>query len=85
MTILKTICCELGEGPIWNPIREKFHFVDITQKIIYSVDEHFLSITSIKMNKEVGCVVVAETGNLVACCENEVILVDLDTLEKNYY
>ncbi|ARB93105.1 SMP-30/gluconolactonase/LRE family protein [Legionella longbeachae] len=78
MNKLDSCYCELGESPVWNPIRALYHWVDINQHKIYSIDEQLEHLDVIDMPDKVGCIVVNEEGNLLAALSREIVKVLID-------
>ena len=64
---------ELGESPVWHPMLQRFFWVDITQKNILTLSENGQYIETIALPDKVGCIVVADNGNLIAALARELV------------
>ena len=71
--------CELGESPVWNPIFNCYHWVDINLQKIFTIDSNFHKIDVIHTPDKVTCVVVNQDGNLIATLSREIVKVNLKT------
>ena len=70
--------CELGEGPVWDPIREVVHWVDIRRGVVFSgrLDSHgrVTLLGHVSFPGTVGAVAVAEDGSWIVAGSHTLIL-----------
>lgn len=58
--------CELGEGPVWDPVRQCLWWVDITNRTIYRADPSGRQVRSWVVDELVGFVLPHPDGSLWA-------------------
>ena len=70
--------CELGEGPVWDPIREVVHWVDIRRGVVFSgrLDSHgrVTLLDHVPFPGTVGAIAVAEDGSWIVAGSHTLIL-----------
>lgn len=79
MLCIKNIRTQLGESPVWHPDKKQFYWVDITQNNIHSLTRDYKRVETISLPDKVGCIVVADNGNLIAALTREIVEVCLTT------
>ncbi|WP_367607999.1 SMP-30/gluconolactonase/LRE family protein [Legionella sp. W05-934-2] len=72
---------QLGESPAWHPHRKQFYWVDITQMRIHTLLHDLQTIETISLPSPVGCIVLADNGNLIAALARDIVEVNLSTQE----
>jgi sugar lactone lactonase YvrE len=70
---------ELGECPVWDPAREVFWFVDITEKRLHCLEWDSLAWTNRALPALGGGLVLARDGSLVAGLQNGIHRLEPDT------
>lgn len=73
---------QLGEGCIWDEIRNKVHFLDIEGYKIYSYSLDTQQIEEIDMGDYIGCIVLDESNRLIAAVKNKLVRINLETREQ---
>lgn len=81
MLCFNKIRCQLGESPVWHAQLQQFFWVDITQNYIHTISSESQSLETISLPDSVGCIVVADNGNLVAALSHEIVEVCLSSHE----
>ena len=67
---------EIGESPVWDPVRSILWFVDILRPAIYSLDPISRTIAHYRMPCEVGSIGMANGGLLVVALRSGIHLFD---------
>jgi len=81
----KHIRNDLGESPVWHPQRQRYYWVDITKKQVHSMGRDDQPIETINLPDCVGCIVVADNGNLIAALAREIVEICLHTHEIRHF
>ncbi|WP_040569052.1 SMP-30/gluconolactonase/LRE family protein [Microbacterium yannicii] len=72
------ITCELGEGPVWDPIREAVLWVDIRRGLVFSgrLDAHgrISDVEHVPFPGTVGAVAVAEDGSWIVAAAKTLLV-----------
>ena len=74
----------LGEGPLWDPERNAFWWIDIIDKKLHLFDPATRNNRTWQLNQMPGTVVTRQAGGLVLALENGFSLFDPDTEEIKF-
>ena len=78
--------CELGEGPIWDPIRQLVLWLDIRRGIVFSgrlsADGHVEEVDRVTFPETVGAIAVAEDGSWIVAGAHTLILHPTDGRDR---
>ena len=74
----------LGEGPLWDPQRNAFWWIDIIDKKLHLFDPATQNNRTWQLNQMPGTVVTRQAGGLVLALENGFALFDPDTEEIKF-
>lgn len=69
----------LGEGSIWDPVRQQLLWVDIYDDKVFVFDPRSSSNTAYAVGSNVGTVVPTEQGLLLVALRNQLALLSLET------
>ena len=76
--VLCDVACELGESALWDGVRSRLYWVDITGQTVYAQDWPSRTVRSLAVPDPVGCVALRAGGGLVAALRHAVAYVDVD-------
>lgn len=72
--------CELGEGPVWDPVRERLWFVDIKRRLLLGCDETGGARSEAFLPELTSAVALIEGArDLLAACPSGLYRLDPDT------
>lgn len=71
--------CLLGEGCVWDAVRNNLLFVDIEGKRVYAYNVKTLHMKSFEMNDMVGCLALHKDGGIVVAVKDTLVLINIDT------
>jgi sugar lactone lactonase YvrE len=89
--VLSDVVCELGESAVWDGVRSRLYWVDITGQTVHAQDWPSRTLRSMAVPDLIGCVALRAGGGLVAALRHAVAYIDIDrgtvetirTLEEN--
>ena len=75
VTALEAACvlecrCDLGEGPLWNPLTERLDFVDITAARLYSFEPRSGAQTVLDVGQHIGSFAPRRDGGYVVAVKD---------------
>jgi len=73
---------ELGEGAIWNPVKDEFVWINITGKILNFYNPKTDNNTEMFTGQMIGTVVPAESGDVLVALQNGIYRMDPKTGTK---
>lgn len=71
----------LGEGSLWDEIRNAVHYIDIEGFKVFTYYIETEEIKAYDIKDYVGCVILDKDNNLIACSRNKLLKIDLETGE----
>lgn len=71
--------CILGEGPVWNPARNSFFWLDIEGKVLYQHHLKTKSVTQVKLPHRTGMIVFDHNDRLIAGMQGGLAIVDTES------
>lgn len=76
---INSVECQLGEGPVYDDVREALWYCDILGKAVYCHDIASGSVQSFSFPSEVGSIGLARSGRVVVALRHELGLFDPET------
>ena len=71
--------CTLGEGPVWDPIRQQLFWVDIEEGAVMMLNPSSGSLTTTELGEMIGALALAQSGLLLLALESGMALYDLSS------
>ncbi|MDA0654536.1 MAG: SMP-30/gluconolactonase/LRE family protein [Proteobacteria bacterium] len=69
----------LGEGPLWSPVDQRLHWVDILAREVHSCAADGARRTSLKVPDTIGCLALRRDGGAIAGLGRAVAYLDLES------
>jgi sugar lactone lactonase YvrE len=69
----------IGEGICWDEKDEMLYWNDLLEDKIFAYDININTLKIIEVGQNTGCIAVREKGGLIACLQNGIYFVDVDT------
>lgn len=70
---------ELGEGSLWEPVKQKLYWVDILGRIVHMYDPLTKKHAQLSTGEKVGTVVPMSNGNVLVALKNGIHEMDIET------
>ena len=76
---------ELGEGSLWEPVKQKLYWVDILGRIVHMYDPVTRKHTQLSTGEKVGTIVPMVNGNVLVALGNGIHEMDIETGNFSYH
>ena len=79
ITPVGTVRCQVGEGPVWDPVSQALYFVDLLGQKLWRHDPGTGDFTDWAMPGMIGCMALREGGGALVALHDGFYAVDLTT------